>query len=240
MKVYFLTNRGKPPYLPDGYTYTEVLKEAIGKCLRHNNCDPETYVDPELLNQPGMQRRHVMSSNINQTLAVAAPKSSTTAIFQTTQSIVSPPRVTIQPTFRNVPSSSGGQQTTPTISTIQQPISIPQMTRFVPIAPAPTATVPLVAQMSTANPISPQQITSSPIQIQIQPALPNQPQTTGNILKVAATAGQQRITLNTEPIIVQSAGKDGKQMVVGRREQIMLLQPSPISVAGNKALVAVS
>ena len=217
-----------------------MLKEAIGKCLRHNNCDPETHVDPELLNQPGMQRRHVMSANINQTSAVAAPKSYNTAIFQTTQSIVSPPRVTVHPTLRNIPSSSGGQQTIPTISTVQPAMSIPQMTRFVPIAPAPSAAVPLVTQLASTNPISPQQITSSPIQIQIQPALPNQPQTTGNILKVAATAGQQRITLNTEPIIVQSAGKDGKQMVVGRREQIMLLQPSPLSVAGNRTLVTLS
>lgn len=210
--------RGKPPYLPDGYTYTEVLKEAIGKCLRYNNFDPETHVDPELLNQPGMQRRHVLSSNINQsTSGTMTQKSVGTTIFSTSQSMVSPSGITVHTM------SPGVNQTIPTLSTIQSPITIPQMTRFVPIAPAPSG-VPLVTQLAASNNISSQQITSSPIQIQIQPSL-GQP---------------QRITLNTEPIIAHTVGKDGKQMVVGRREQIMLLQPSTLSTPGGLATIPIT
>ena len=186
--------------------------------MRYTNLDPETHVDPELLNQPGMQRRHVMSSNINQS---TLPKSAT--ILQTAQSVVSPTGITV---LQNVSMSSGATQSIPTLSTMQSPITIPQMTRYVPIAPAPSA-VPLVTQLATTNNISTQQITSSPIQIQIQPSLTNQtPQPTSNILTTGSVLGQpQRITINTEPIIAQTAGKDGKQMVIGQREQIMLLQP---------------
>ena len=186
--------------------------------MRYTNLDPETHVDPELLNQPGMQRRHVMSSNINQS---TLPKSA--AILQTAQSVVSPTGITV---LQNVSMSSGATQSIPTLSTMQSPITIPQMTRYVPIAPAPSA-VPLVTQLATTNNISTQQITSSPIQIQIQPSLTNQtPQPTSNILTTGSVLGQpQRITINTEPIIAQTAGKDGKQMVIGQREQIMLLQP---------------
>ena len=107
------------------------------------------------------------------------------------------------------------------------------MTRFVPIAPAPTG-VPL-AQLGTTTTLTSPQIASSPIQIQIQPSLTSQsPQTSTALLQGTSVLAQpQRITLNTEPIIAQTVGQDGKQMVVGRREQIMLLQPSPIGAAGE-------
>ena len=108
------------------------------------------------------------------------------------------------------------------------------MTRFVPIAPAPSG-VPLVTQTGATNNISSLQIGSQPIQIQIQPQISNQTaQSTNAILKGATVLGSpQRITLNTEPIIAQTIGQDGKQMVVGRREQIMLLQPSTLTSQGS-------
>ena len=173
-----------------------------------------------------MQRRHVLSSNINQsTSGTTTQKSVGTTIFSTSQSMVSPSGITVHTM------SPGVNQTIPTLSTIQSPITIPQMTRFVPIAPAPSG-VPLVTQLAASNNISSQQITSSPIQIQIQPSLHNQ---------TATVLGQpQRITLNTEPIIAHTVGKDGKQMVVGRREQIMLLQPSTLSPAGNSTLMHIA
>ena len=197
-----------------------MLKEAIGKCLRYNNLDPETHVDPELLNQPGMQRRQVNSSFHNtSTSSVITNKSVGTTILHSPQTIVAPPGLTLQ----NASISAVVTQSIPALSTMQSPITIPQMTRFVPIAPAPSGN------------ISSQQIASSPIQIQIQSSFTSQTsQATNAILKGATVLGHpQRITLNTEPIIAQTAGKDGRQMVVGRREQIMLLQPSTISAAGN-------
>jgi len=203
-----------------------VLKEAIGKCLRYNNLDPETHVDPELLNQPGMQRRQVNAAFHNtSTSSVITTKSVGTTILHSPQTIVAPPGLTLQ-------NSSIVTQSIPALSTIQSPITIPQMTRFVPIAPAPSG-VPLA--IATSGNISSQQIASSPIQIQIQPSLSSQTsQSTNAILKGTTLLGQpQRITLNTEPIIAHTIGKDGKQMVVGRREQIMLLQPSTIAAAGN-------
>ena len=208
-----------------------MLKEAIGKCLRYNNLDPETHVDPELLNQPGMQRRQVTASFHNtSTSSVITNKSVGTTILHSPQTIVAPPGLTLQ----NSSISTVLTQTVPALSTIQSPITIPQMTRFVPIAPAPSG-VPLVTQIATSGNISSQQMASSPIQIQIQPSLSSQTsQSTNAILKGATVLGQpQRITLNTEPIIAQTVGKDGKQMVVGRREQIMLLQPSTIAAAGK-------
>ena len=215
--MYIFHFRGKPPYLPDGYTYTEVLKEAIGKCLKYNNLDPETHVDPELLNQPGMQRRHALNSNNN-------PSSTNTTATKPVALLSS-----------SQASSTGLTMTQPisTLTTLSTPINIPQMTRFVPIAPAP-AGVPL-AQLGTSTSLTSPQITSSPIQIQIQPSLTSQtPQSTNPLLQGTTVLGQpQRITLNTEPIIAQTVGKDGKQMVVGRREQIMLLQPSPIGTTGK-------
>ena len=203
-----------------------MLKEAIGKCLRYNNLDPETHVDPELLNQPGMQRRQVNAAFHNtSTSSVITTKSVGTTILHSPQTIVAPPGLTLQ-------NSSIVTQSIPALSTIQSPITIPQMTRFVPIAPAPSG-VPLA--IATSCNISSQQIASSPIQIQIQPSLSSQTsQSTNAILKGTTLLGQpQRITLNTEPIIAHTIGKDGKQMVVGRREQIMLLQPSTIAAAGN-------
>jgi len=118
---------------------------------------------------------------------------------------------------------------------MQTPISIPQMTRYVPIAPAPPA-APLVTQLTTSNSIA-SHISSSPIQIQIQPALSHQTKPNGGGLLSPNMTGQQRITLNTEPIIVQAVGKDGKAMVVGRREQIMLVQPSPLGMRGNDEFI---
>ena len=222
--LHLIDYRGKPPYLPDGYTYTEVLKEAIGKCLRYNNLDPETHVDPELLNQPGMQRKHALTSSSNPSVSntivtksvslLSSPKSSTTGLNLQTASL----SVT---------------QAIPTLTTLSTPLNIPQMTRFVPIAPAPTG-VPL-AQLGTTTTLTSPQIASSPIQIQIQPSLTSQsPQTSTALLQGTSVLAQpQRITLNTEPIIAQTVEQDGKQMVVGRREQIMLLQPSPIGAAGE-------
>ena len=224
MILHLTDYRGKPPYLPDGYTYTEVLKEAIGKCLRYNNLDPETHVDPELLNQPGMQRRHALSSNSN-------PSVSNTVVTKSV-SLLSSPKLST--TGLNLQTASlSVTQAIPTLSTLSTPLNIPQMTRFVPIAPAPTG-VPL-AQLGTTTTLTSPQMASSPIQIQIQPSLTNQsPQTSTALLQGTSVLAQpQRITLNTEPIIAQTVGQDGKQMVVGRREQIMLLQPSPIGAAGE-------
>ena len=181
--------------------------------------DPETHVDPELLNQPGMQRRHALTSTSN-------PSVSNTVVTKSVSLLSSPKSST---TGLNLQTASlSVTQAIPTLSTLSTPLNIPQMTRFVPIAPAPTG-VPL-AQLGTTTSLTSPQMASSPIQIQIQPSLTNQsPQTSTAILQGTSVLAQpQRITLNTEPIIAQTVGQDGKQMVVGRREQIMLLQPSPI------------
>ena len=37
--------RGKPPYLPDNKSYTDVLKIAIESAYKHYGCDPETYLE---------------------------------------------------------------------------------------------------------------------------------------------------------------------------------------------------
>ena len=193
--------------------------------MKYNNLDPETHVDPELLNQPGMQRRQVISSTINSSTSnTQTNRFVGTTILHSPQSIVSPSGII----------STIVSPTISTLSGIQSPITIPQMTRFVPIAPAPSG-VPLVTQTGTANNISSLQIGSQPIQIQIQPQISNQTaQSTNAILKGATVLGSpQRITLNTEPIIAQTIGQDGKQMVVGRREQIMLLQPSTLTAQGT-------
>ena len=193
--------------------------------MKYNNLDPETHVDPELLNQPGMQRRQVISSTINSSTSnTQTNRFVGTTILHSPQSIVSPSGII----------STIVSPTISTLSGIQSPITIPQMTRFVPIAPAPSG-VPLVTQTGTTNNISSLQIGSQPIQIQIQPQISNQTaQSTNAILKGATVLGSpQRITLNTEPIIAQTIGQDGKQMVVGRREQIMLLQPSTLTAQGT-------
>ena len=39
--------RGKPPYLPDQKSYSDVLKMAIGQALIYYSLDPETYVEEE-------------------------------------------------------------------------------------------------------------------------------------------------------------------------------------------------
>ena len=193
--------------------------------MKYNNLDPETHVDPELLNQPGMQRRQVISSTINSSTSnTQTNRFVGTTILHSPQSIVSPSGII----------STIVSPTISTLSGIQSPITIPQMTRFVPIAPAPSG-VPLVTQTGATNNISSLQIGSQPIQIQIQPQISNQTaQSTNAILKGATVLGSpQRITLNTEPIIAQTIGQDGKQMVVGRREQIMLLQPSTLTAQGT-------
>ena len=193
--------------------------------MKYNNLDPETHVDPELLNQPGMQRRNVLLSSTNNasttsSSAIATNISTNATLLQSAASIVQhSPSMTLQ-----------NMSTLPTITSIQSPITIPQMTRFVPIAPAPTG-VPLVTQITSPNNISSQPLGSPPIQIQIQPSMSNQ---TAQSANNSTVLGQpQRITLNTEPIIAQTVGKDGKQMVVGRREQIMLFQPSALTPGGK-------
>ena len=186
--------------------------------------DPETHVDPELLNQPGMQRKHAVASSTN-------PSVSNTVVTKPVSLLSSTQSSATGLNFQNT--SLTMTQAIPTLTSLSTPLTIPQMTRFVPIAPAPTG-VPL-AQLSTSTSLTSPQIASSPIQIQIQPPLTTQnPGTTTGLLQGTTVLGQpQRITLNTEPIIAQTVGQDGKQMVVGRREQIMLLQPSPIGAAGN-------
>ena len=191
-------------------------------------------MDPELLNQPGMQRRNVLLSSTNNastatSSAIITNRSTNATILQSAASIVQhSPSITLQ-----------NLSTLPTITSIQSPITIPQMTRFVPIAPAPTG-VPLVTQITSPNNISSQPLGSPPIQIQIQQSMSNQTAQSANnsILKGSTVLGQpQRITLNTEPIIAQTVGKDGKQMVVGRREQIMLFQPSALTPGGKYIFV---
>ena len=202
--------------------------------MKYNNLDPETHVDPELLNQPGMQRRNVLLSSTNNVSttssnAIITNRSTNATLLQSAASIVQhSPSITLQ-----------SLSTLPTITSIQSPITIPQMTRFVPIAPAPTG-VPLVTQITSPNNISSQPLGSPPIQIQIQPSMSTQTAQSANnsMLKGSTVLGQpQRITLNTEPIIAHTVGKDGKQMVVGRREQIMLFQPSALTPGGKYIFV---
>lgn len=51
--------RGKPPYLPPTHNYTEVMKLAIERAFKYYQVCPKTYVDPALLNEPGMSRKHM-------------------------------------------------------------------------------------------------------------------------------------------------------------------------------------
>ena len=51
--------RGKPPYLPDSKTYTDVLKQAIEDAFRYYGFDPETYLEsnPEVSGLLGEKQR---------------------------------------------------------------------------------------------------------------------------------------------------------------------------------------
>ena len=49
--------RGKPPYLPDSKTYTDVLKQAIEDAFRYYGFNPETYLETDLKNSGLLEDR---------------------------------------------------------------------------------------------------------------------------------------------------------------------------------------
>ena len=64
--------RGKPPYLPDFKTYTDVLKQSIKDALQYYGYDPETYLETNPENSGLLEDRQkafpVIKRNAQQTL----------------------------------------------------------------------------------------------------------------------------------------------------------------------------
>ena len=96
--------RGKPPYLPPTHNYTEVMKQAIDNAYKYYGYDPQLYVDPELLKEPGMSRKHLQKPQ-HQAAPVVPSTSNQTGVSSKLIYMAPSPRV-IQAQPNNTNSSS--------------------------------------------------------------------------------------------------------------------------------------